>query len=87
MKAQRVSGGKLYSFFNLSAIWNLVINVRPRSFYPRERDQTSIVLEASRPVCTGVESFAATGIRSPNRPVRTESLYRLRYSDPHFHMH
>jgi hypothetical protein len=87
MKAQRVSGGKLYSFFNLGAICNLVINVRPRPFYPRERDQTSTVLEASGPVWAGVESFAATGIRSPNRPVRRESLYRLRYSDPYFHMY
>ena len=30
-------------------------------------------------VWTGVENLAPTGIRSPDRPVRSESLYRLRY--------
>jgi hypothetical protein len=28
---------------------------------------------------TGAERFAPTGIRSPDRPVRNESLYGLRY--------
>ena len=42
----------------------------------------SIVQEvewAPGPVWTGVENLAPTGIRSPNRPARSQSLYRLRY--------
>ena len=31
------------------------------------------------PFWTGAENFAVTGIRSPERPARSESLYRLRY--------
>ena len=34
------------------------------------------------PVWTGAENLARTGIRSPDRPDRSESLYRLRYPDP-----
>ena len=32
------------------------------------------------PVWTGAENLAPTGIRSPDRPARSESLYRLNYS-------
>ena len=34
------------------------------------------------PVWTGEESLAPTGIRSPDRPARSESLYRLSYPGP-----
>jgi hypothetical protein len=34
---------------------------------------------ASEPVWTGEENLAPTGIRSPDRPARSESLYRLTY--------
>ena len=34
---------------------------------------------APGPVWTGAENLAPTGIRSPDRPVRSQSLYRLRY--------
>ena len=34
---------------------------------------------ASGPILTGAENLATTGIRSPDRPARRESLYRLRY--------
>ena len=35
-------------------------------------------------VWTGAENLASTGIRSPYRPARSESLYRLSYPDsPH----
>jgi hypothetical protein len=37
---------------------------------------------APGPVGSGAENLAPTGIRSPNRPARTESLYRLRYPGP-----
>ena len=31
---------------------------------------------------TGAENLAPTGIRSPDRPARSESLYRLSYPGP-----
>ena len=37
----------------------------------------------SESVWTGVENLATTGIRSPDRPAYTESLYCLRYPDVH----
>jgi len=35
---------------------------------------------ATETVGTGVENLASTGIRSPGRPTRRESLYRIRSS-------
>ena len=49
------------------------------------KDAVSIVQEAgwaAGPVWTGGENLAPTGIRSPDRPARSESLYRLCYSGP-----
>ena len=53
--------------------------------YPRKRDPVPIVQEAGwapGPVLTDAENLAPTGIRSPDRPARTESLYRLSYRGP-----
>ena len=33
-------------------------------------------------VGTGAENLAPTGIRSPDRPARSESLYRMSYRSP-----
>jgi len=44
-----------------------------------------ILLEAEcapRPAWTDAENLANTGIRSPDRSARSESLYWLRYSGP-----
>jgi len=35
------------------------------------------------PFCTGAENLAPTGIRSPDRPARSKSQYRLYYRGPH----
>jgi hypothetical protein len=46
------------------------------------KDPLPIVQEAgcaSETVWIGVENLAPTGIRSPDLPVRSESLYRLRH--------
>jgi len=54
---------------------------RPGRFTP-EKNPVRIVQEAgwaSGPVWTRVENLASTGIRSPDRPSRSESLYRLSY--------
>ena len=54
----------------------------PQPLYARERDLLPIVQEAGwalGPVWAGAENLASTGIRSPDRPARSQSLYRLRY--------
>ena len=56
----------------------------PAALYPRE-DPVPIVHEAGwapGPVWTGAENLAPTGIRSPHRPARSQSLYRLCYPAP-----
>jgi len=37
---------------------------------------------APGPVWTGAENLAPTGIRYPDRPARSESLYQLSYPSP-----
>jgi hypothetical protein len=57
---------------------------RPCLFTPG-KDPISIMQEAGwapRSLWTGAENLAPTGIRSPNRPARSESLYRLSYPGP-----
>ena len=57
---------------------------RPGRFTPG-KDPVPIVQEAGwapGPVWTAAENLAPTGIRSPNRPPRSESLYRLSYPNP-----
>jgi hypothetical protein len=41
---------------------------------------------APGPVWAGVENLAPTGIRSPDRPTRSESLYRLSHILFHFNI-
>ena len=55
---------------------------RPGRLYPG-KDLVPIVQEggwASEPVWIGAENLALTGIRSPDLPARSESLYRLRHA-------
>jgi len=40
------------------------------------------VINPQWPVCTGAENLAPNGIRSPDRPARNESLYRMSYPGP-----
>ena len=54
---------------------------------PPGKDLVPIVQEsgwAIEPVRTGAEDLARTGIRSPDRPSRSETLYRLSYRSPPF---
>jgi hypothetical protein len=54
----------------------------PRPLFTPGKDPVLIVHEAvwaPGPVWTGAENFALTGIRSPDRPARSQSLYRVRY--------
>jgi hypothetical protein len=72
----------LNSFFRIGARWGWVVKAMPRPFYPRGREPVPIVQEARwglGPVWTDTENLATTGIRSSDRPARSESLYRLSY--------
>jgi hypothetical protein len=56
----------------------------PSRFTPR-KDPVPIVQEAGwapGPVWTGAKNLDPIGIRSPDRPARSQSLYRLCYSGP-----
>ena len=58
------------------------VSVTPRPLFTPRKDPVPIVEEAGWapvPVWTGAENFAPTGFRSPDSPVRSELLYRLRY--------
>ena len=62
-----------------------MVNSTPRPLYLREGDPVLIVQEAGwAPGRSGrVRKIShATGIRSPDRPARSESLYRLSYRVP-----
>jgi len=57
-----------------------VVNATPRPLYPQERDPVPNlykVVWAPGPVSMDAENLHPTGIRSPDRPARSESLYRL----------
>ena len=58
-----------------------MVNATPRYALPPERDPMTTVKEDGdqRTVWTGAESLEPTGIRSPEHPASSESLYRLRY--------
>ena len=54
----------------------------PRPLCTLRKDPVPIVQEAGwapGPVWTGAENIALTGIRAPDRPARSQSLYRLSY--------
>jgi len=55
---------------------------RPGRYLPPGKSPVPIVQEAGwvpGSVWTGAENLAPTGIRSPDRPARSQSLYRLSY--------
>ena len=60
----------------------VMFKAKPLPFYPREKYKLPIVLEATwtlGPVLRVAENLTPTGVRSPDRPARSESLYRLCY--------
>ena len=57
----------------------------PQPLYARESELVRIVQEVGwdpRPVWTGAKCLSPTGIRSQERPTRSQSLYRLLYPGP-----
>jgi hypothetical protein len=62
-----------------------VVNAKRWPFYPRKGDPVPVVQGpgwAPEPVWTGAENVIPIGIRSPDPPARSKSLYRLRYPSP-----
>ena len=60
------------------------VSVTPRPPITPGKNPALIVQEtgwAPGPVGTGGENLGPTGIRAPDRPVRSQSLYRLSYPD------
>ena len=58
------------------------VSVKPRPLFTPGKDPVPIVQEAGwapGPVWTGEENLAHTWILCPDRPARSQSLYRLRY--------
>jgi len=58
------------------------VSVTPRPLFTPGKDPIPIVQEpgwAPGPVWTGAENLVPTGIRSPDRPTCSQSLYRLSY--------
>ena len=58
------------------------VSVTPRPLFTPGKDPVLIVQEAGwapGPVWTAVENLAPTGILSPDRPARSQSLFRLHY--------
>jgi hypothetical protein len=83
-QAQRVDRSIALPFRDLGVRRGVWSASHPGRFTPR-KDPVPIVQEAGwvpRPVCTTAKNLAHTGIRSPDRPARSQSLYRLSYPCP-----
>ena len=81
-KAPRGSRGTALTFHDHGTRRGWGVSVTPRPLFTPGKDQVPIIQEAGwapGPVWTGVENLATTGIRSPDRPAGSESLYRLSY--------
>jgi hypothetical protein len=85
---ERVRGIALL-FLDLGARRGWVVSTTPRRFTPG-KDPVPIVQGAGwapGALWTCTKNLAATGIRSPDRPARSQSLYRLSYPGPlHIHL-
>ena len=58
------------------------VSIMSQLLFTPGKDPVPIVQEAGRapvPIWTGAENLAPTRIRSPDRPARSQLLYRLRY--------
>jgi len=75
----------IYTLSLTSALDRVVLlETRPDHFPSRKWLRTPVKEAgcAPRPYRTGEENLSLTGIQSPDRPARSESLYRLRSRGP-----
>ena len=80
--AHRWSRGIALPFHDCGTRRGWGVSVIHRPLFTPGKDPVPIVQEAGwdpGQVWTGAENLALTGIRSPDRPARRQSLYRLRY--------
>jgi len=80
--AQRVGRGIVLLFHDRGTRRGCVVISTPRPHLTPGKDPVPILQEAGwapGPVWTGAENLVPTGIRSPDRPARIQSLYRLSY--------
>jgi len=80
--AHRVCGGLALLFLDHGTRKGWGVSVTARPLFTPGKDPVPTVQEAGwapGPVWTGAENLTPTGIRSPDRPARSQSLYRLRY--------
>jgi len=80
--AHRGSRGIALLFLDYGTRRGWGVSVMPWPLFTPGKDPVPIVQEAvwaPGPVWTGAENLAPTGIRSPDRPARSQSLYRLSY--------
>jgi len=78
----RGSRGVALLFHDLGTRRGWGVSVTPRPLFTPGKDPVPIVQEAGwvpGPVRTGAENLASKGIRSPDRPAHSQSLYRLSY--------
>jgi len=80
--AHRESGGIALLFLEHGSRRGWGISFTPRPLFTSGKDPVPFAQEAGWApgrVWTGAENLAPTGIRSPYRPARSQSLYRLSY--------
>ena len=89
-KPRRPRGGvevQLYFFFNLGGRWRLVVNATPRPIFPPGKTRYTLYRRLGGPQGrfgrVRKKISPHTGIRSPDCPARSQSLYRLSYPGPH----
>jgi hypothetical protein len=71
----------LQKVVKLCASWGWLVTATPSPLHPQEGVSVVLVQNdvwTSGPVWTGAQDITPTGVRTPNRPARSESLYRLR---------
>jgi hypothetical protein len=79
MKALRESRGIALLGFYISALKGWGVSVTPRPLTTPGKHPLTVVQEAGWAPLTDAENIAPTGIRSPDRPARSQPLYRLSY--------
>jgi hypothetical protein len=77
--AYRMSSIIALLFLNLSTRRGWVVSTTHLPLYTQERQEAGW---APGPVWTCAKNLAPTGIRYPDCPARSQSLYRLRYPAP-----
>jgi hypothetical protein len=76
----------LYSFFNLGTRWGGWSTPRPGRFNPGKEIRYPLYRRLGGPQGRSGrvrKTLPATGIQSPDRPARSQLLYRLSYRRPH----